>query len=205
MKASLTVWVLLVSTSLARKCSDLTDYLSDKRKLVKYDTFFEGFEQNKAYSFEERERFLEKMVCKLSVDASNSYIRIHWFKDKGYFQDIAEYSCEVFTFQNDSNGYLQVNNPAKLPATVHLILGFYIDKDTQQRVLYMGLVGNYFTEFLPIEPTPELVSKISANCDSTRLDSTLLANSKSVKLDAKDTLGIFLLCGAYLLVWFASF
>lgn len=199
MKTCLIFWVLVGSKWLpafTMFCKDKTNYLNDKEKMVKFDDFFKGLEPNKAYGFEGWMLFTNKKTCNYSESISNSSLRINWSKNKGYLQEVYKHTCDLYTFKKNRKGYLQINNPRRFPTSAQFKLGYYVNGSTHQRVLYMGSQRTYFTEYLPIEKPPVLNATFSPNCDSKRLDSTLLANSNSL---------ILMLSGMHLIVWLVCF
>lgn len=204
MKTCILIWVLLVSKllpSFTKNCSDYTNYLNDKKNVVKYDELLRGLGPSKVHNFKERMTFSSKALCGTSMFESIGYLRINWFKNKGYIQQIddAPY-CYVYSFQNGSKGDLQIDDPFGN----EVIVGFYVDKAAQQRLFYIGVPFAAFTEYLPVETIPVLdVTK--PRCDPATLDSKLLANSKSANLKATEVLRILLLCGMHLPIWYFYF
>lgn len=204
MNKRLTVLVLLALyfvPSFPINCIDGRNYINNRKKLVKYDTFLKGLEPNKAYSFEKRYRLVDKEACfHTNFLTLNVSLRFNWFEDSGYMKKYeSEDSCMVYTFRNNSAGYLQMDNPGTREEELiyEYVLGFYIDDSTNQRitVLYMGdrNISAYLDEFWPLQTSP-VPDTTSSDCDSKMLDLKLLGYSESSAHFLEETFGLLLLC-----------
>lgn len=188
--------VSIYSPIFAKSCNSTHASLDDTLKLVKYDAFFDGIEPKKSYNYLVKHTTVLPS-CNLNTVETKRSLRFNWSNKKGFLKQVGDdISCLVFTFEEDSDGNLQITE--ELYSTLGgegLRLGFFIDQSTQERVLYMGRISSaedtYYSVLWPIKEAPKSKAFERIECVSKMLDSVLMPSSEGVQMRGN----FILLCG----------